>query len=734
MVHQKPIPLIHTSTLYLCGFLLFLEWLYPVKEVTDTHNLTVFIIYALFCFTISMLRPKWWISSSAKGLGFVLILDALFLKETMLSRSWFSTIVSEFSFNFNVLISADWFDLTAFFRTLLFLLIIWIMSYLIHYWFVMMRRIFLFVFFTFLYLAVLDTFTLYDGKMAIIRTFAISFISLGMAHFFKLIERENISFSWMKKSYKWALPLVMVVLFSSIIGYTTPFFTPQWPDPVPYIKSATSSGPGSGGTGVRKVGYGENDSYLGGSFIQDHTPIFQVVSSSEQYWRIETKDVYTGRGWETSEDSQYEEQVEGVISLPTFSEHVETEEYKAMVRFESGNALNRLVYPYGISEVEAAEGVQFFLDRSSDAIQPQLSGETILLDRYTMTYNEPLFSIEALRESGENDPEEIKEHYTKLPSIPSRINELAVEITASFDNRYDKVRAVEQYFGRNDFVYQTEDVPYPEEGQDYVDQFLFETQAGYCDNYSTSMAVLLRTLGIPARWVKGFTGGEVIGTSVSGGNGIQNVYQVTNSNAHSWVEVYFPEIGWVPFEPTQGFDNLTDIRSTAIHDETELETEELAEETEEEAVDVEQDMLHPDEFEQSEMNDTMNQQENNGNMSFIMIAILIIFVIVIFVLVKTRHRWITWFIYLKFKNKHNQKAFEQAYLHLLKLLGHYTWARKPEQTLREYAKQIDERYETNKMGQLTYYYEQMLYNNVEKDVNMNDLVNIWKELVRRIRN
>lgn len=734
MENQNQTPLLYTSILYVCGFVLFLEWLYPVKEVTDTHNLTVFIIYAFFCFAISAFQLKWWMSIFIKGIGFIFILDALFLTETIFSRSWLSTIIVEISFNFQVLFSQQWYDLTSFFRTLLFLIIIWIMSYLIHYWFVLLRKIFLFVFFTFLYLAVLDTFTLYDGTLAIVRTFAVSFIALGMAHFFKLIERENLTFSWMKKSYRWILPLVAVVLFSSIIGYTTPFYSPKWPDPVPYIQSATSSGPGTGGTGVRKVGYGENDSYLGGSFVQDHSPIFQVASSKEQYWRIETKDVYTGKGWETSEDTQYEEQVNGAISLHTFTENVEAEESKAMIRFEAGNALNRLVYPYGISQVEAAEGVQFFLDSNTDAIQPQLSGETINLDRYSITYQEPLFSIEALRESGNHDPEEIKQQYTELPILPPRISELAEEITASSENRYDKAKAVEQYFGRNDFVYQTDDVPYPEEDQDYVDQFLFESQAGYCDNFSTSMVVMLRALDIPARWAKGFTGGELVGTSVSGGNGTLNVYEVTNSNAHSWVEVYFPEIGWVPFEPTQGFDNLTDIRSTAIYDEAELETEEIEEVTEEEPVELEQDMLHPDEFEQSAMNDTMNQQENKNKMPLILIITLFVFTLVLFILIKTRHRWTTWFVYFKFKNNHNQKSFEQAYLHLLKLLGHYTWARKPDQTLREYAEQIDERYETNKMGELTYYYEQMLYNNVEKDVNMNDLVTIWKELVARIRN
>ena len=55
-----------------------------------------------------------------------------------------------------------------------------------------------------------------------------------------------------------------------------------------------------------------------------------------------------------------------------------------------------------------------------------------------------------------------------------------------------------------------QNVAVPGENEDYVDQFLFDTKRGYCDNFSTSMAVLLRTLGIPTRWVKGYTGGEFL--------------------------------------------------------------------------------------------------------------------------------------------------------------------------------------------------------------------------------
>jgi len=72
---------------------------------------------------------------------------------------------------------------------------------------------------------------------------------------------------------------------------------------------------------------------------------------------------------------------------------------------------------------------------------------------------------------------------------------------------------------------------------------------GYCDHFSTSMAVMLRTLDIPTRWVKGFAPGERVGTD----NQNNEIMEIRNKDAHSWVEVYFPGHGWIPFEATSTF-------------------------------------------------------------------------------------------------------------------------------------------------------------------------------------
>lgn len=731
MLNSNRIPILYTSILYLCGFFLFLEWLYPLQIISDKSNVTVFIMYAALCFAISVFRLPWWASFLLKGFGVVMILHALFLTEKLFSKLWFNEVSVELVFNIQAIFSNQMGEITSFFRTLLFLLIIWVMSYLVHYWFVVMKRIFVFLFFTFLYLALLDTFTMYEGFVPIVRTFIISFIALGVAHYFKEIDREKIDFPWFGKLKVWLVPIIGMTFLASAIGIITPSFAPQWPDPVPFFKSATNFGNDGDGQGTRRVGYGSNDSNLGGSFQQDYTPVFQATTANRQYWRVETKDVYTGKGWERSADLAYEEQANGEINLDFYAGSVQTEEETAYVRFNGKNTMNNLVYPYGMKGVQAIEGVVFSRDPNANMVRAQIRDESVQLQEYSMTFDEPVYSLEALRAvTAGNDPENIMENYTRVPdTLPDRVRELAEEITADTDNRYDQAKAVEQYFNQNGFEYVIEDVPYPEEDQDYVDQFLFETQIGYCDNYSTSMVVMLRTLNIPARWAKGFTGGEEQRVNEDG----MRDFEVTNANAHSWVEVYFPNEGWVPFEPTQGFDNPSTFRNTNL-DQPEVDLPET-DDTEVETPEPEEDEMMPPEMEDlGPTNEAGEGEEVEPNRTGLYVTIGVIFLLILaFIIYKTRFRWKTIWVYRKWMQDPTEKNFTESYLFLLTLLGHYTLARRPEQTLREYAEQIDERYHTKNMSLLNQIYEQILYNNEGNDLQTKEFIPIWKELVDQMR-
>lgn len=144
------------------------------------------------------------------------------------------------------------------------------------------------------------------------------------------------------------------------------------------------------------------------------------------------------------------------------------------------------------------------------------------------------------RSAGSAYPPEIRDTYLQLPlPLDPRIPEFARKITASAGNPFDKAVAMESYL-RGNFAYTLNLTGKP--GADPLAHFLFETRAGHCEYFASAMAIMLRTLGIPSREVNGFLPGEF--------NDVAGDYIVRASDAHSWVEAYFPGSGWVTFDPT----------------------------------------------------------------------------------------------------------------------------------------------------------------------------------------
>jgi transglutaminase-like putative cysteine protease len=168
---------------------------------------------------------------------------------------------------------------------------------------------------------------------------------------------------------------------------------------------------------------------------------------------------------------------------------------------------------------------------------------------YNLDSDRPINRYEAESQLAEADGDELRlaansvpagmDKYLKLPPLDIRISKLADEITAPAPSNYDKAVALEQYLSTH-FGYTLElprTLP-----RDPLANFLFERKRGHCEYFASSMAVMLRSLHIPSRIVTGFRGGEF--------NDLTGQYVVRASDAHSWVEAYFPGSGWVTFDPT----------------------------------------------------------------------------------------------------------------------------------------------------------------------------------------
>jgi transglutaminase-like putative cysteine protease len=157
-------------------------------------------------------------------------------------------------------------------------------------------------------------------------------------------------------------------------------------------------------------------------------------------------------------------------------------------------------------------------------------------------------SAEALRQAASSPP--AAGAYLQVPPVSSRVDALADSIIGGADNAWDAASALELWF-RTEFGY-TRELP-ASAREATLEHFLFERREGHCEYFSSAMAVMLRTAGIPARNVTGFLGGEW--------NAFGGYLAVSQDRAHSWVEVWFTGFGWVPFDPTPpavegAFDSL----------------------------------------------------------------------------------------------------------------------------------------------------------------------------------
>jgi hypothetical protein len=186
----------------------------------------------------------------------------------------------------------------------------------------------------------------------------------------------------------------------------------------------------------------------------------------------------------------------------------------------------------------AAMNHSYILYDSTDTLKNPLRNYAVI--RYAGLSRLPAASTAELRAAPKQYPQNITATYLQLPpELDPRIAGLAKEITRGAQTPFDKAFRIENYL-RSRFTYTLNLTGRP--SSDPLAHFLFETRAGHCEYFATAMAIMLRTLGIPSREVNGFLPGEY--------NDLGGDYIVRASDAHSWVEVYFPGLGWQVFDPT----------------------------------------------------------------------------------------------------------------------------------------------------------------------------------------
>jgi hypothetical protein len=264
--------------------------------------------------------------------------------------------------------------------------------------------------------------------------------------------------------------------------------------------------------------------------VKDLLSISQGGQPLPLYWRSFTYDVYTGRGWRSSETEQ---------SI-----------YQANQPLQSDHAPHHILIQQVVRPVGGGDG---FVYAAGEPVAVNLQNDAawrspgdlfgIRIDS-TIPYEArsliPVADESTLRAAGQKYPDWVRQRFLALPpEVPGRVKALAIDLTASEPTPYDRARAIERYLRTIPY---TLDISRPPLDRDVVDFFLFDLRQGYCDYYASAMVVLARAAGVPARLAIGYASGTY--------NLKSKRFVVTEADAHSWVEVYFPNIGWVPFEPT----------------------------------------------------------------------------------------------------------------------------------------------------------------------------------------
>ncbi|WP_067929984.1 transglutaminase-like domain-containing protein [Alicyclobacillus kakegawensis] len=372
---------------------------------------------------------------------------------------------------------------------------------------------------------------------------------------------------WLRRSDRPArglggmVPLAVVTAVVTLVALVLPKPDAAWANPFQRIKP---SGQGAGGDTPKVIGYQTDSSHLGGSFVLNDDPVLSVVAPYPSYLRGQVLYVYTGKGWEKGENSLQPLDEDGGVPLQpdaSFSHSLPDRSVQQTVHILSGTFHAGVVFgAYQTVRVNSGSRGERAAFEAADADDGTVLGPW---DHKGNTYRvislelvDPTAALKKLpplpRDVSQRVqmwPTSVRVEGLQIPrDLPPRVAQLTRAVVHGETREYQLVERIISYLQDN-YVYQTDDIPVPGPHTDYVDQFLFDTHRGYCNNFASALAVMLRTIGIPTRFVTGFASGD-LDTSYTGKD---ERYIVRNDDAHSWVEVYFPRAGWIPFDPTPGF-------------------------------------------------------------------------------------------------------------------------------------------------------------------------------------
>lgn len=364
----------------------------------------------------------------------------------------------------------------------------------------------------------------------------------------------------------WMLCTAIVVTVSVLLSLALPLdISPvRWPwlnDKIvslfPFIADWRNDTTESFGYGFNSEGF--KGKMLGVELLQDTSVMMTVKAQGEDtlYLRGAVKDKYSDNSWSKQKKS-YKEYSEGYPMPLPYGSSITT--YEKTLEITYKDLLTSTIFaPYSIYQVQH-RSKRIYADEDSEIYTAKM---TMRNESYTVKSIIPYIDIKEIRQKKAESlgVNEFKLNTSLAEDIPERVKALAQEITKGQNNNYDKAKAVEGYL-RENYKYTLKPPKLPPKAE-FTDHFLFEGKEGYCTYFATSMVVLLRASNVPTRYVEGF---------VARYEGSKE-RKVRGTDAHTWVEVYFDDYGWVAFDPTPRFSGVEFRIAQSAAEETETDTE-----------------------------------------------------------------------------------------------------------------------------------------------------------------
>src|ERR1035437_226887 len=272
--------------------------------------------------------------------------------------------------------------------------------------------------------------------------------------------------------------------------------------------------------------------------------VFRVRATAPSYWRSYTLQNYLGQSWRRASAVSR--------SIPSVSTYMP-------INDEKTNVTNTLSQTFYIEQTISPEVLAsypmkelYFASNSPLLLAPTGTVHTPAALRKGVTYT-VVSEVRDTSPASLSQADPITHRNTldngpnlALPSsVPGRVKILADSLVQGKTTEYDKVASITSYL-QNNYRYSL-NTPRLPSNADAVDEFLFVDKVGFCEQFASALAVMLREEGIPSRLAVGYATGE--------GNSLTSTFTVRAKDAHAWVEVLFPGKGWIPFDASPGFDS-----------------------------------------------------------------------------------------------------------------------------------------------------------------------------------